>query len=65
MEQLSGLLKYKTKMTPEVIRHTKPGIGDASRSPKCLPMRTFNRPWRSASRSLLKDIQTIWNDFCH
>jgi hypothetical protein len=27
-------------------------------------MRTFNRPWRSASTFLWKDIQTMWNDFC-
>jgi len=64
MEQLCGWLKYRIKMTSEVIKHTKSGMGDASRLPKSLPMRTFNRPWRSACRSLWKDIQTMWNDFC-
>jgi len=51
-------------MIPEFIRRTKPGMGDPSRLPKCLPMRTFNRPWRSASTSLWKGIQTMWDDFC-
>jgi len=64
MEELCGWLKYRIKMTPKVIKHTKPGMGDASRLPKCLQMRTFNRPWRSTSTSLWKDIQTMWNDFC-
>jgi hypothetical protein len=30
MEELSGWLKYSIKMIPEVIKHTKPGMGDAS-----------------------------------